>query len=367
MKDYSYHHEQIDLLLLLASALDDTFLYRYDANTRERGPKIEVKYMFGPKQRVMHSITNPEKSLHLPVVGLDQGSISRDPDRIMHKHQFMYRPSLNNSAEVAKIPMPIPVKMEVAMTIFAKYKEDIDQIAQNFITYCNPYFVVSWKVPEEFQIDFTDELRTRIEWSGTLTYNTPKVLQKEDKFRIEGDTAFTIYGWLFPPYEQKSKPIYEIYVDLKAIKTSDKLIYSEDYNTLSAYFSESETVSISAYPSFTNLFYSTSGTNIPLENGTSVSLQQNNNFFLLGKRFSYNNTWYLSSNVSLDYEYEQLSAVKSPTISAYRIPDSQVTVFSDNVVNINIPYGSLSSVGEFTIVTANSAAWAKTDGVFSFV
>lgn len=368
MKKFSYHHEQLDLLTLFVSAIDDGFLFRYDAKTREPKSKINVRYVFGHKTRVMHSIVNPEKSLHLPVVAVSQSNLARDPRRVMNKHQDLYRPSTGGvNEDTAKIPTPIPVTMDVELTIFAKYKEDIDQIAQNFAAFANPYFIVSWKIPENFGITFIDELRSEVEWTGPVTYDIPDALTNDDKYRIQGNTTFQIKGWIFPPSEGTVAPIYEVKTNFHAVNLADRIYNSDDFDALSADFSETDVVGVSAYPEFTNLFYSTSGTSVPMENGDQFRIENNNNFLLLGKRFDYNNAWYLSSGSQLNSNYEAISSAKSPVISAYRIPNEQITVYSDNSANMYIPLSSIENTGNFTIVTANSAAWKDTDEVFSFI
>ena len=78
-----------------------------------------------------------------------------------------------------------------------------------------------------------------------------------------------------------------------------------------------------------------------------------------GKRFGYNNTWYLSSNsVEVPLNYQEIVTAKFPTISAYRLPETFVNVYSDNVATISISSGYMGT-GTYTLVTANSAGWTK--------
>jgi hypothetical protein len=238
---------------------------------------------------------------------------------------------VNDNSRVGKLPTPIPMNMDVKVSIIAKYKEDVDQIVQNFASVCNPYFVVSWKVPEEFGFNFIDELRIQIEWNGSISYATPNTLSKDDKYRITADTSFTIKGWIFPPTENPEGTIYVIHNKFINASLAGRVSSYDDYPALSAAYTESETISISAYP-----------------------------FLLLGKRFSYSNSWYLSSPASnLIGTFEEIDTVKFPTISAFRLPDSYVSVASDNSATITLPVSSLSAQGEFTFVTSNSAGWTS--------
>lgn len=346
------------MLMLFTAAFDDAFIYRYNQQTLKPESKIDVRYVHGPKQRVIHDIVAKEKNLTLPVVSIEQTGLARDPNRVVHKHQNIIRPMVNDNSRVGKLPTPIPVNMDVKVSIIAKYKEDVDQIIQNFATVCNPYFVVSWKVPEEFGFNFIDELRIQIEWNGSISYASPSTLSKEDKYRITADTSFVIKGWLFPPTENPEGTIYVIQNKFINASLAGRISSYDDYPALSAAYAESETISISAYPTFTNLYYSTSADIVPIYESISIKRNLQNSFLLLGKRFSYSNTWYLSSGTSnLIGQFEEIDTVKFPTISAYRLPDSYVSVQSDNSATITLPVSSLSAQGSFTFVTSNSAGW----------
>jgi hypothetical protein len=346
------------MLMLFTAAFDDAFIYRYNQLTKQGESKIDVRYVHGPKHRVIHDIVSKEKNLTLPVVAIEQTGLARDPDRVVHKHQNIYRPMVDDNTRMGKLPTPIPVTMDVKVSIIAKYKEDIDQIVQNFATVCNPYFVVSWKIPEEFGFNFIDELRIQVEWAGSVSYSAPTTLSKDDKYRIIADTNFTIKGWLFPPTVNPVGTIYKI--DNKFINASlaGRLSVYDSYPALSAKYTESETISISAYPTFTNLYYARSATILPITEPITIRSNYDNSFLILGKRFSYSNSWYLSSNSNYSIGvFEEIKADNFPTISAYRLPNSLVTVESDNTARINLPVNSLSALDSFTFVTSNSAGW----------
>ena len=83
------------------------------------------------------------------------------------------------------------------MSILTKYQTDMDQIISNFIPYSNPYIVISWKLPAELSRQLT-EIRTEVEWSGTMNMTYPQELDQSQPARVSADTSFTIKGWLFP-------------------------------------------------------------------------------------------------------------------------------------------------------------------------
>jgi hypothetical protein len=365
LRAHPYHFEQLDLLSSFVSAFDDAFVYRYDAITREQKERIDVRYVLGPKHRVLHDLNDKAKNLTLPVVTIEQTNLVRNANRILHKGQHFFRPSTGSPEnKIAKIPVPVPVDIDVSVSIIGKFKEDIDQIIQNFIVYCDPYIIVPLQIPAEFGVDFVDEIRVEIQWDGNISYTNPKDLSPDTKWRITADTTFKIKGWLFKEQVDKQAPIYVVKNDFRSINLQDRLFSYNDYSSLSGDIYSTEVISISAYPEFTNIFYNLSGTTIPVLNSITILQENPLNILLLGKRFDYSNTWYLSGDVISPYSYSEIVTAKYPTISAYKLPLSTFNVSNDNIANINIPANILSG-GNFTFVTSNSAGWVSTGVSFT--
>lgn len=341
---------------LFVSAFDDAFVYRYDALSRNPKEKIVVRYVNGPKHRVLHDLSDRAKTLKLPVVTIEQTSLRRDSSRVFNKDKFYHRKHPNDN-RISKIPTPIPVSMELDVNIICYFKEDLDQIVQNFIVNCNPYIIVSWKTPDDFDLPFIEEVRSEIQWSGDVNYENPKDLSTDVKWRISGQTSFTVKGWLFKSFEQTEDIIYTVKADFTSSSLGARFC-SDSFN-LSSISGETETVMISAFPEFTNISYFNNNGSFPIYDDMIIRREFDNGFTLYGKRFEYNNTWYLSSGETDFYtNYQEISTAKFPLISAYRLPDEYVDVIDGNRVRIQLPANSLSASGEFKFVTANEAGWA---------
>jgi hypothetical protein len=344
------------MITQFVSAFDDCFVYRYTKDGVKK-EKIGVRYIVGPKQRILHDIVNLNKNITLPAVAIEQTGIRRDPDRIQNKDQHFFRTHLSDD-NISKVPQPIPVQMDLDVSIIARYKEDLDQIISNFVPWANPYFIIAWKVPDEFDIDFSDEIRSEVSWSGDVSFENPINISKDDKYRIVGNTSFTIKGWMFPPADPPNvAPIYVVNTEFNAISSGAILNYNS-YNSLSSVnYYDTETMTISAYPEFTNSFINGN----PYFSSLSVNSQNDNLFTFYGKRFNFDNDWYLSANqVIPDFTFEEIHTAKGPTISGYKVPDHILTTVNDNIATINLSSEFLSAA-EFTFVTANSAGWASND------
>jgi hypothetical protein len=354
VKKYSYFREQQDVLTQFVAAFDDCFVYRYDKNFNAK-EKINVRYVFGPKQRVLYDIVNPAKNITLPVVSIEQINVKRDANRVQFKDQKITRPNFGDTRNITKVPTPVPVSFDLNVSIVCNYKEDIDQIVSNFIPWCNPYFIISWRVPEEFGMNFIDELRTEVSWSGTVEYEHPTNIEHSDKYKIVGNTSFNVKGWIFPAFEAPQAPIYVIDTNFITVPTGDSLRGYESYPSLSAN-DATDVILISAYPEFTNYFV-----NGILYTNLEIGNVNDNTYSFYGKRFGFNNTWYISSNnVIPELNYVEVDTAKFPTISAYQLPESVVTTVNDNIVTITLSSNYLSLSSDFKFITRNDAGWGET-------
>lgn len=215
MNKSAHHFEIKDLMTQFVSAFDDITISRYNKD-REEVDKIKVRYVYAPKQRVIHALQN--KSLHskLPVVAVSISGVSRDPERIFNKNAGSFSPgkiydeTLNVFLPtVDYIPQPIAWNISVNMSIISKFQTDMDQIISNFAPYTNPYIIISWKVPEVFTT-VEQELRSQVEWSGNMAMNYPIETNASVPYRVSADTTFTIKGWLFRDYVNNKGIIHTI-------------------------------------------------------------------------------------------------------------------------------------------------------------
>ena len=393
MKNRAFHFEIKDLLTQFIAAFDDTVISRYNKN-RNPASNIEVRYVFAPKQRVMYDIINKAQNITLPVVSINLEGISRDNGRVFNKLEPSYIPAQENeSSKVSsKFLMPVPVNIEVSMSILARYMQDIDQIISNFVPYNNPYIILSWKVPEEFGTEYDQEIRSEVLWNGNLTYSTPTDTTYNDMFRVTVDTSFTIKGWLFPEKKSTSGNVFKIdsnfinvdlknriYSPLDPTEVTENLSYQQQgYTGLSSYSTTaslcSETVTVSGLPDISNLYYSSTGTLVPIEGTWTGSLTNiisgiSNTFILYGKQFDTNLNFYLSSTTmgaaaagaNWFSNYQKITSAKMETISGFKLTDDFYIVTNDNIASITLPPSTLSaSGGKFNFVVANEAGWSST-------
>ena len=374
MKKYTYNFEVKDLLTQFVAAFDDTVIKRYNKN-REAEQEIAVRYVMAPKQRIMYDIVNKAQNLKLPVVSIDLASISYDTERVFNKLD-----GFDNYGEqtASAINTPVPVNLEVNMSILCRYMSDMDQILANFIPYANPYIVLAWREPVDQallsagEVPFDPiEIRSEVLWSQNISMNTPKDSTYSEKFRIVADTSFTIKGWMFRNKNETSNPIY--FIDTNFIESSkgynfNPALTALDYDSFSASLSEDtnvETISLSGYPFTDSVFYNASGSPMPVNSSVTITTQakelNRGTFTLIGQNYNKTEFVLLSSTSTLTDTLTSVPTKHTGTIDGYLLPLSSYTVMSDTVMNVNL--SDLNTPGTFQVVVKNPAGWTSTGSI----
>ncbi len=363
MKDYTYSFEIKDLLTQFVAAFDDIVIKRYDKN-RVAKEDVSVRYVLAPKQRVMYDIVNKAQNLTLPVVAVNVTSISRDTSRVFNKLDNLY----NKTGDYSKstLLMPVPINIDVSVSILARYLQDMDQILSNFVPFNNPYIIISWKEPTKVDTQ-TVEIRSEVLWSGSISITEPTDIAYSEKFRVVADTAFTIKGWLFRNANELSQQIY--FIDSNFISTRGDIIISDtNYESVFETADVVETLSLSAIPTITNAFYSTSGGLLEINSNFTLNktITSYNSYVLYGTNFSRTETILLSSSSSnsLTTSFSAISSKYTGQVSGYVLSASQYDVLSDNIITLDLSH--LSGSGSFNIVVSNPVGWASTYDINSF-
>ena len=211
MKNYTFNFEAQTLLEQFVAAFNDIVIKRYDTNKTLLAPTsgFKVNFVYSPKQRLYDTLNTPGPGgLTVPCVAVTINGISRDNSRVFNKLEGFVVPNfdIESGNYLKAIPQPVPVNIGVNMTIVTKYQADMDQILSNFIPYCDPYIIISWKLP--FAKNF--EIRSEVLWSGQTNIQYPADIGPTQAFRITAETSFTIKGWLFKKTDEIVKRIYTI-------------------------------------------------------------------------------------------------------------------------------------------------------------
>jgi len=364
VKSQSYNFEIKDLLTQFIAAFDDVVIKRYDKD-RNALENIEVRYVLAPKQRVMYDIVNKAHNLTLPVVAINVTGISRDTTRVFNKLDSVYNP--RSEANNSTIMMPVPINIEVSMSILARYMQDMDQILSNFIPYNNPYIILSWKEPATTAFDPV-EIRSEVLWGGSISLTEPTDTTYSDKFRIIADTSFTIKGWLFKNQNEISKQIY--FIDNNFRTAGKNLILTDDnYNSIVTSlcnYTETETISISAIPTITNIFYNISGNLNEIRNNFSLNQQitSNNNFMFYGTNYDKVTTILLSSNNTITGTVSTIDPPYTDTVTGTVLDPIYYNIVNDNIITINLPY--LRDPGNFNFIICNPVGCTNSNLVNNF-
>tara|TARA_R110002020_G_scaffold114605_2_gene263751 strand:- start:339 stop:1004 length:666 start_codon:yes stop_codon:yes gene_type:complete len=198
VKNQAYYFEIKDIVTQFVAAFNNVVINRYNKD-KSVADRINVRYVYSPKDRVLHDLVNKSQHISLPVVAVSISSIARDENRVFNKILGHYE-TKPNEVSSKFLPSPIPINIGMKMSIMTRYQTDLDQILSNFIPYNNPYIIISWKVPSELSSSLT-EIRSEVLWDGNIAINYPNELQPNQPARVSADTSFTIKGWIFPGQE----------------------------------------------------------------------------------------------------------------------------------------------------------------------
>ena len=228
MKSNPFYFEIKDVMTQFVAAFNDIIINRHD-KYRDIRSRVKVRYVYAPKQRVIHDLTNKARHLTLPVVAVNIAGISRDESRVFNKIYGSYMSQQERHHSVPRderaqhsynIPQPVPVSIDVNMSILCKYQTDVEQIISNFVPYCDPYIIISWKLPKQFFPD-EQELRSEVLWNGDLNMSYPEELSSTDPYRLSCDTSFTIKGWLFKKDPDPIENIYKVTTNITPTNVKD--------------------------------------------------------------------------------------------------------------------------------------------------
>ena len=249
MRSNPFYFEIKDVMTQFVAAFNDIVIKRHDRSKQERS-RVKVRYMYAPKQRVIHDLTNKARHITLPVVAVNISSVSRDESRVFNKLYGSYVHDHDNSRIADHVPQPVPINIDVNMSILARYQTDIEQIISNFVPYNDPYIVISWKTPQPF-FDKQHEIRSEVLWSGNLSMDYPDNLSSNEPYRLSCDTNFTIKAWLFK--KAPSKETSTIYKITSNMQISDILEFDEDSDLVETSGVESIGPTLTAAPHITHV------------------------------------------------------------------------------------------------------------------
>jgi len=355
MKSKPYYFEIKNLITQFMSAFNDIAIKRYDKDRNDSGESVGVGFMYAPKQRVIEDLLNKSAAVALPVISVSISGVSRDTERVFNKIEGSYISTVRSADTIRKIPQPVPVNITINMSIIARYQSDIEQIISNFVPYCDPYISVSWKLPTTEGTSYEREIRTIIEWSGTLNMQYPIELNANQLARVTCDTTFTIKGWLF-------KQIDSSYLDILKIKSSfassllgEECIVFNNLTDPAGYDTgpSVEVFTLDGRPTITYI-----NTPIYYINKTPA----NHSFIIHGHNFSRITNLYLKTIGSLVFDpvstYNPF--VDTNLITTYpKFRGQEVTNFiieSNNSVSFQLPL-PISIAGRFDIIAVNRAGY----------
>lgn len=337
MRSYTFQFEVERLVTMFISAMDDIVIKRHNVHKNARD-QIKVRFVYAPKQRVLHDLLDRAQNLQLPVAAVSIGGVNRDNNRVFNKiagSAFM----TTDPGHKKNLLQPVPIDLTLNVSFLTRYQSDMDQCISNFLPYCDPYFVISWRVPDMPE----HEIRSKVEWSGSINFDYPMELQATSVARVRADTSFILKGWIFKSLPKENEG--EILTIKTDYTTLNELTSKYSLETLNENDTKRVTLSAFPQPKFVDtLSLPTSSTNIVNLFGSSFFNVKN--VYLSGSVDGTLHTPFID-NTKLSATFLPLTAFKMPLSSFNVIDDNQLIL---NIVNLTTP-------GLIDIVVENDAGY----------
>lgn len=193
MKTYTFHNELHILLAQVLNALGDLVIRRLREDPADGTftDTMDVGLKWSPKQRIIYDLTNQNQHTQVPVMALTMSNIVYDKQRTFNKISgFTLSEMLAPSG--GRYPQPVPVTINLNLSILTRYQRDMDQILTCIFSQFHPYIILSYKHP-----DYDGEVRCALTWSGSVSFTYPIDATASTSYRIVGDSVFTLEGWIF--------------------------------------------------------------------------------------------------------------------------------------------------------------------------
>lgn len=347
MQKYTYHWEVKDLLTQFLQAFDGAIVKRYD-QYRTPGNNIAVRYVYAPKERVLHDLINKSQHITLPAVAFWIESISRDQSRVFNKLTGQYwtdnTSSVYNQSSSDHNLQPVPINITVSVSILTKFQSDMDQILSNFVPYSDPYFIISWTRDGMPGL----EIRSEVLWNGTLSMKYPVEQVPTQPTRVVCDTQFTIKGWLFKADANAVGRIFKIdttFYGVSGIPTEQNIAYLTDPST-------TESFVISAIPQ------------VSYSNRSITPTSLSGTVELFGDMLSYTTAVYLSGSNNMFGTTTTVNPFLSSTSlsASYPALSGVITAIGYDIQSNNkmfVYYQAPSATGFFDIIVLNDAGYTK--------
>lgn len=208
MKIYNYHNEIPIILKQFEYAFNSLLVKRY-SREGEAIDNIKVRFVYAPKNKVLYDIVDIQKNYQVPAIAINVSSLSRDDERMAN----MILPNTyydTGNKISARYNSPLPIKLDIAFSIVTRDEQDLWQIISNFAPYDNPYMIISWAVPEEFNLPTIHEIRSEVYWNGNISFDFPLDTPNNKDMIFMANTSFTIKTFLFKPTLDPQGVIFKI-------------------------------------------------------------------------------------------------------------------------------------------------------------
>jgi len=200
---YYYARTLWGVEIALLDMFNDMTIYRFDKE-RNIVKSIDVPITTGPieKMQAMGEVNHPSDTTryyqHVPKMSLVLNGINHDASRAYSSDDERFwlddKLSLDNGDSVYSDFQPTPYNFTYTLFIRSDSMEDLAQILENILPYCNPSFML--RVKEFLFLNIERDLPTKLE---TINLDFTNSMDQESMREVNANLDFTVEGWMYKP------------------------------------------------------------------------------------------------------------------------------------------------------------------------
>ena len=243
MEFQSYNAELGIANLMFQSLFNNIRIERTDAKNQKS--QLKVQCTFGQRSRILKNLQNPERrgNLKVPMIILTRNGYSRNGERLNNLHNEV-KYELTPSHRIYELMAPIPIDINYSVFIVAKYPQDIDKIASNFMVMFNSDLFVSFEHPKYEGI----KINSQIIMDDSVNEEHPEDLDGSADDLITATFGFTFKTYLFAGTSQ-AKLIHPQIISTYTSSFTSSIVVELGPNEIDQFQKQNPTASISVLSS----------------------------------------------------------------------------------------------------------------------
>lgn len=135
--------------------------------------------------------------MKLPMIAVNRTGFARNPERLNGMHNEV-KHEMTSKWRSYDLMTPVPIDISYDVSVIARYPQDLDQIASNFMVFFNPDVYVTCEHPKYQGV----KLHSQVVMSDSVQEEHPDEIDPSADDVVTATFQFTFKTWLFAGNKQ---------------------------------------------------------------------------------------------------------------------------------------------------------------------